>query len=95
MVFYKTPLLIWNNGMVEKWNIIPLLHYPVVFDYGKPADLRHCSENKFIDFRIIIPVMSIGLRPIKKLAVHLWLNFSQPQWCLTPGKYFGKYSASH
>ena len=79
MVCYNTPLLIWNNGTVEKWNIIPLFHYPVVFDYGKPADLRHCSENKFIDFRIIIPTMSICLKPIIKLAVFPRRNFSQPE----------------
>jgi hypothetical protein len=94
MIFYKAPLLIWNNGMVEKWNMgyeksllfhltaysnIPLFQYPVVFDYSKPADLKHCSENKFIDFKMIIPAMSICLKPIKKLAVHFRLNFSQPE----------------
>lgn len=79
MVCYNTPLLIWNNGMVKKWNVIPLFQYPVVFDYGKPADLRHCSKNEFNDFRIIIPAMSICLKPIRKLAAFLRRNFSQPE----------------
>jgi hypothetical protein len=51
----------------------------VVFDYGKPADLRHCLENEFADFRIIILSMSIGLKAIEKVAVFLRLNLLQPE----------------
>jgi hypothetical protein len=65
--------------MVEKWNMIPLFQFTVVFDCSKPADLTHCSENKFIDFKIIIPAMSIGLKAIKRSAMRLRLNLPQPE----------------
>jgi hypothetical protein len=80
--------------MAEKWNIgyensslfrltqysnIPLFQCTVVFDCREPADLTHCSENKFLDFKIIIPAMSIGLNAIEKLAVRLRLNLPEPE----------------